>query len=401
MMPERAAGASRMKTLFFMLAAVLSLSVSTACRADNSQDLAAMGISAFGQHNYKLAIGYFNDAVKANTNYMGAYYYRGLSYMGEKKYDQAIADLSRALLLNSNDWKAYYFRGWSYSDNHQYQHSIADLDRALSLETNTEILLLRATVHTRLTNYSGAIADYNLMLQRDPASALGYLGRANVFNMEGAYGSAIMDCNLALLVNQALPGAYKERGEAYEGEGHYDLAIADYNKVIGLAPMDPSGYAGRAVLFADEENYSNALADCSKAISLDPGNAGLYDSRGLYYAKTGNYGAAIQDSKTAIALEPDNASPYNNLAWLLAVTPDAKWRDGKKALEYAKKACDLTQWNEPAFVDTLAAAYAESGDFTNAVKWESKVIGSMSKENQEEAQKALHLYQQGQPYREK
>jgi len=210
-----------------------------------------------------------------------------------------------------------------------------------------------------------------------------------------------MDCNLALLVNQRLPGAYKERGEAYEGEGHYDLAIADYNKVIGLVPMDPSGYVGRAVLFADEENYSNALADCSKAISLDPGNAGLYDSRGLYYAKMGNYGAAIQDSKTAIALEPGNASSYNNLAWILAVTPEAKWRDGQKALEYAKKACDLTQWNEPAFIDTLAAAYAESGDFTNAVKWESKVVGNMPKENQDEAQKALHLYQQGQPYREK
>src|SRR5580692_3948968 len=134
MRPERNIGVSRMKTLFFVLAAVLSLSVCTACRADNSQDLAAMGISAFQQHNYKLAIGYFNDALKANTNYLGAYYFRGLSYMGEKKYDPAIADLSQALLLNSNDWKTYYFRGWSYSDNHQYLHSIADLDRALSLQ---------------------------------------------------------------------------------------------------------------------------------------------------------------------------------------------------------------------------------------------------------------------------
>src|SRR5580692_8589474 len=106
-----------MKAWFSMLAAALL--VSTTCRADNSQDLAAMGMSAFGQHSYKLAIGYLTQAIQVNTNYVGAYYYRGLSYMGEKEYEQAIADLSHALLLNSNDWKTYYFRGWAYLDNHQ------------------------------------------------------------------------------------------------------------------------------------------------------------------------------------------------------------------------------------------------------------------------------------------
>jgi tetratricopeptide (TPR) repeat protein len=323
-----------------------------------------------------------------------------LSYLGEKQYNPAIADLSHALLLSSNDWKEFYFRGWAYADNHQYQHSLADLDQALLLRTNTEILLLRATAHTRMTNYDGAIADYNLMLKLNPSSTIGYLGRANVFNQENAYGSAIMDCNLALLIDQDLPGAYKERGAAYEGEGRFDMAIADYNKVISLVPTDPSAYLGRATLFADEENYSNAAADCSQAITLDPGNARLYESRGFYYSKLGNYDASIQDSKTAIALEPAFASPYNNLAWLLAVTPDAKWRDGQKALEYAKKACELTGWNEPTFLDTLAAAYAETGDFTNAVKWESKIVSIMPKQDQDEAQKALHLYQQGQPYRE-
>src|SRR5580658_7720413 len=105
MKPRRAAGASRVKTLFSLLASIVL--VSAICRADNSQDLAAMGMSAFQQHNYKLAIGYLTQAIQVKTNYVGAYYFRGLSYLGEKKYDQAIADLSHALLLNSNDWKTY------------------------------------------------------------------------------------------------------------------------------------------------------------------------------------------------------------------------------------------------------------------------------------------------------
>jgi tetratricopeptide (TPR) repeat protein len=153
-------------------------------------------------------------------------------------------------------------------------------------------------------------------------------------------------------------------------------------------------------LLSEKGDYSNAMTDCSRVIALDPLDARAYDNRGYYASQMGDYDTAIKDSEKAIALQPTLASPYNNLAWLLAVTPDAKWRDGRKAVEYAQKACELTGWNQPTFIDTLAAAYAEEGNFKEAVKWESKIIGIMPKEDRAEAQTALHLYQQGQPYRE-
>jgi tetratricopeptide (TPR) repeat protein len=91
---------------------------------------------------------------------------------------------------------------------------------------------------------------------------------------------------------------------------------------------------------------------------------------------------------------------YNNLAWLMAVCPESKFRDGKKALEYAKKACDLSDWQEPDCVDTLAAAYAEEGHYKEAVKWEKKALGGLTGDNLEEGTKALSLYEKGKPYRE-
>lgn len=383
--------------IFALIAAFLPL---LSCRADNSQDLTAMGMSAFRAGNYDLAIPYFTRAVQADTNYVGAYFFRALSYMAKKRYALSIVDLDRVVSLHTNDAKAFYFRGWCYIDEQQYSNSVADLSRSLSIKTNIDVLLLRASAYTYLTNFDRAIADYNAVLRINQSSTMAYLGRAEVENLQNSFGLAIVDCNLALLMNPNLAPAYAERGEAYRGERQLDNAIADYDRAILLAPSNPGPYLARGTAYADKGDFSNALADCTSVIVLDPNNAEAYDNRGYYDSELGNYRQAVADCKKAIALAPDEASPYNNLAWLMAVTPDPKWRDGARAVEYARRACELTQWQEPMYIDTLAAAYAETGNFKEAVKWESQVIQKMPAEHQEEAQTALRLYKKGLPYRE-
>ena len=95
--------------------------------------------------------------------------------------------------------------------------------------------------------------------------------------------------------------------------------------------------------------------------------------------------------------------PYNNLAWLAATSPRQEFRDGKKAVEYARKACELTNWKEPGNLDTLAAAYAQSGDFQEAIKWQNKALESPAfpKDQVEKAHQRLEMYAAGKPYREK
>ena len=83
---------------------------------------------------------------------------------------------------------------------------------------------------------------------------------------------------------------------------------------------------------------------------------------------TGKYDEALAGFDACLGIAPDNAAAYNSKAWLLATCPEAKYRDGKAAIELAKKACDLTMDKNAQYVDTLAAAFAEVGSFDLAVQ---------------------------------
>jgi tetratricopeptide (TPR) repeat protein len=124
------------------------------------------------------------------------------------------------------------------------------------------------------------------------------------------------------------------------------------------------------------------------------------------YAHEGDYTKALAEYAEATRLNPDHVLSCNNLAWLLATCPDANVRNGEKAIKYAKKACELSEWKVPPYLDTLAAAYAEAGDFDNAVKWQNRFLESdylksnLSKDTLDKARQRLSIYEQKKPNHE-
>jgi tetratricopeptide (TPR) repeat protein len=116
------------------------------------------------------------------------------------------------------------------------------------------------------------------------------------------------------------------------------------------------------------------------------------------FEKEGDYANEIDWYTKAIQLDKESPKAYNYLAWLLATCPKAEFRNGTKAVEQATKACELSEWKNMSIIDTLAAAYAESGDFDKAVKWESKVLDAYP--SNDSIKTRLALYQKHQPYHE-
>jgi len=196
------------------------------------------------------------------------------------------------------------------------------------------------------------------------------------------------------------PTSPLDLGNAAANKGDLDTAIADFTQAIQMYPKSAVAYNGRGLAYGKKGDFDKAIADFSQAVLLDPTDAPGFYNRALAYQNKGDYVNAIADNKQTIQLVPKIPDGYNNLAWILATCPEASLRDGKKAVESATKACELSGWKNPNYIDTLAAACAEAGDFDNAVKWETQFLQTpnLSADDAADAKTHLALYQAHQPF---
>lgn len=325
-----------------------------------------------------------------------------------KQYDSAIRTYSEALQMKPDTMTAAAIHSWraiAYRHKNNLDKAIADANESIRLNPRYYGgYFQRAAISRRSGNLDQAISSYDAAIRLNPNNAQSYYGRAIAYSQKGDYDQAIRDSTEAIrLQDKTMQSDFHyNRAIYYQSLGNFDKAIADYNDAIRRAPNDLRNYGGRAKAFEEIGQLDKASADYERAIRLNATEPNDYRQRGFAYFAKGNYRAAASDYEKAARLSPSDYDAAHNLAWFQATCPEDSLRNGKDALEGSLRLCRRSNWQDSNAVDTLAAAYAETGDFDNAVKYQTQALNMKGVHalSRKRMQERLELYRQHKPYRQ-
>lgn len=261
--------------------------------------------------------------------------------------DKALADLDKAIELSSSDFESLVMRGQIYYDKQETEKANRDIADALQIQPNSvQGVLMRSLVAAREERYSDAISDMEMLVRANPSDAGWVMQLASYYQMDNRPRRAIKLLDELVRRNKDEWRAMRLRGDAKLAISEHIAAIDDYEEAIRVLEADRTA--------SDDIDYSGLL---------------------------------------------------NNLAWVLATSPNDELRDGKRSVELGLKACEVTDYKAAHILSTLAAGYAETGDFKNARKWAAKAVEVGEQETPpnpqvDQLKEELESYKKDEPWRE-
>jgi tetratricopeptide (TPR) repeat protein len=160
----------------------------------------------------------------------------------------------------------------------------------------------------------------------------------------------------------------------------------------------------RAEIFAHEGKYELAIQDCNEALRQNRYFIDAALLRANINVELRKYAEASKEFNSLVAMRPATvilARALSERAWFQATCPDASFRNGRQAVNDAKAACSIVAWKDEDMIDTLAAAYAETGDFDSAMGYaqQALAIKGISPRVAKRIQGHIALFQRHQPIR--
>jgi tetratricopeptide (TPR) repeat protein len=195
--------------------------------------------------------------------------------------------------------------------------------------------------------------------------------------------------------------AYLKRGTDCLARGDLNGARQSFDVAIRIDKKIWPAYLDRAIVYQQQGNLKQALADVNEAARLKPQFFRTFIARASIYGSLGRCAEAIADLDRVISFHANpemDAVALNLRAALRANCQKTSVHDPKRALEDAKKACDLDGWHMANYLGTLAVAYAANGDFASAIRYQKQAIdsGRYLPDELKHAQARLAAYQKHQ-----
>ena len=350
---------------------------------------------------------HFDAAIELNEVNEEAYRSRAITRANTGDLDNAIADFNKLLELSPTDVGAHHALAQIFTRRNDFDQAIDHLDRAIAKGGNTPLVfLLKAEILENKSDLKGAAETLAKAATEHPNSLEVRISLSRLRIQTGDFDLALNDLNHIVRLRPDLARARLLRSIVFAQQGRHDDAIRDLQRAIRTVQNVPENAKLRrewqfqlASYYVDAKRPSKAIGVYTEILESDPEYWMAYRSRGDAFLSVGKHKEAISDYEAVLQLQPTDEGTLNNLSWVLATSPDDAVRQSDRAIELAKKACEVSEYKAAHIISTLAAAFAEAGDFQSAIEWSTKAV-EMDKNLEEQLRAELESYKQNKPWRE-
>jgi len=356
-----------------------------------------------GRHDE--AISFCSAALQIRKNYPGAWFGIGVALEAQGKPTEALSYFKEAVRLNPKDPEALDAYGLvlfkeDKLDEAEENFRKAQAKRPFSPETHLHFGMLlqkRGKINEALEQYLEA-----RRLEPQAPEIRYYLG--NAYLAQQNLDEAEREYRTAVRIRQKFVEAQVALGDVLVQKGQFTEAALHYSGVTNDAPTNSFALDGLGYTLAMRGQQDEAYPLFAKAVQVATNNSMAHLHLGMALERKGEMENAITNYERAIQLEPQLIGALNNLAWLRATLTNDALRNGAEAVDLGERACKLTDFKQPIFLGTLAAAYAEAGQFKEATSTAEKARDLAHAAEMEELarknEQLLELYRAGKPFHE-
>ena len=313
---------------------------------------------------------------------------------------------THALACTSGNYTAHNNLGYVLVAQGRPAEAIKHYQEALAINPNySEVINNLGTALLNQGRLDEAAKYYHRALEIYPDFAEAYNNLGILLTKQGQTVEAIEQYRKAIELNPNRAEFYNNLGNLLSKQGRTDEAIEQFQKALEVAPDNAKVRFNLANILTAKGRWDEAIEQYQQALKQMPDSIHAHYQLGLALQSRGRFAAAIAQFQKVLELDPKHVTAQNNLAWMLATCPENSLRDGKKAVELAQQAVQLSGGNAPEILDTLAAAYAEAGRFPEAIETGRRALDLSAAQNKkplaEVIQNQLKLYEANSPYHEK
>ncbi len=349
------------------------------------------------------AIGQYEQALRTNPDFAAAHYNLGVALAQTGKIKDAIAHYEQALRINPDYANVHNNLGIVLAQTGKVEDAIAHYGQALRINPDyAEAHYNLGKALAEVGRVPEAIAHYEQALRIKPEYAEAHCNLGIALKQSGRIPEAIAQYEQALRVKPDFAEAHCCLGNALLQEGKVSDAIAQDEQALRIKPDFAAAHYDLGLALWQAGKVPEAISQWQQALHVQPDYAEAHGHLAIALEQTHSLREAIEHYEQALRVRPDYVMAQNNLAWLLATLAPAEGGDPARAVSLAERACKLTSDRVAPYLDTLAAAYAATGRFTDAVTTAQEAVDLARSSGQtqvvSEIQTRLELYRAGRAY---